>query len=82
LRRFEERLLALGRGQDLLTRNQWLGADLHELVASEIAAMCEDPDQQLSADGPSLILTSNAGLGLHIVFMNLPPTRQNTVPYP
>jgi two-component sensor histidine kinase len=69
--RFEERLLALGRGQDLLTRNQWLGADLHELVASEIAAMCEDPDQQLSADGPSLILTSNAGLGLHIVFHEL-----------
>ncbi len=69
--RFEERLLALGRGQDLLTHNQWLGADLHELVAAEIAAMCEDPDQQLKADGPSLILTSHAGLGLHLVFHEL-----------
>ncbi|MGF1622620.1 MAG: sensor histidine kinase [Rhodomicrobiaceae bacterium] len=69
--RFEERLLALGRGQDLLSRNQWLGAELHELVTSEIAAMCEDPDQQLSADGPSLILTANAGLGLHLVFHEL-----------
>jgi two-component sensor histidine kinase len=33
--------------------------------------MCEDPNQHLSADGPSLILTSNAGLGLHIVFHEL-----------
>ena len=37
--RFEARLLALSRAHDVLTRENWEGADLHEIVARAIRAV-------------------------------------------
>jgi len=71
IERFEERLMALARGQDLLTHQNWRSIKLHELISTEIAAIAEPGEHRLDAQGPSLSLTSNAGLALHLVLHEL-----------
>jgi HWE histidine kinase len=48
---FEHRLMALSTAHDMLTRENWEGAGLKEIVAGFMAAHCADDDGQYTADG-------------------------------
>ena len=50
---FEARLLALSRAHDVLTRENWEGADLHEIVARAIEPFAESGSERFSVRGPS-----------------------------
>lgn len=71
LDRFEERLHALARGQDLLSNRQWLGADLRALVALEVQALDLDENARLRCDGAHIELSPDAALSLHLVLHEL-----------
>lgn len=60
-----QRLSALGRAQDILTRSNFTEADIHDVIAAAI-----DPhrvtEDRISWAGPRLILTSQQALGLSL----------------
>ena len=60
-----QRLSALGRAQDILTRSNFTAADIHDVVAAAI-----DPhrvvEERISWSGPRLILSSQQALGLSL----------------
>ncbi len=60
-----ERLSALGRAQDILTRSNFTEADTHEVIAAAIAPhrVVED---RITWSGPALTLTSQQALGLSL----------------
>lgn len=52
---FEERLIALAKTHDVLTRENWQGADLHEIVTQAVAFAC-DSASRVEITGPRLVL--------------------------
>ncbi|MCA1443904.1 PAS domain S-box protein [Ensifer sp. IC4062] len=71
LRRFETRIIALARAHDLLTRESWEGADLHELLRDTIAPICAEPQQRLELAGPPFRLRPKLVLALSMAFHEL-----------
>lgn len=74
LTRFRGRLQSLASSQDLVTSSNWRGADLHELVASQVGRYCADPEQSIVLQGINPFLNPNAalhiGLALHELAVN------------
>ena len=70
-----QRLAALGRNQDLLTRRRWAGAPLRELITSQLAAVSDLIDTRVVVRGDLdvLLLPSAAeaiGLAVHELTTN------------
>jgi PAS domain S-box-containing protein len=70
LRAFEERLIALARAHDMLTREGWRGASLGEVVRETLAPHGGTPGR-VSASGPELRLGPGAAVALHMAFHEL-----------
>ena len=68
---FEARLLALSRAHDVLTRENWEGADLHEIVARAIEPFAEDGSERFSIRGPELRLKPKGALALAMALQEL-----------
>jgi len=67
--RFEKRLLALSRAYNLMTANNWQGADLRDIVATTVAPY--DAGQRITAEGPSIKLPSGHTLALAAALQEL-----------
>ena len=68
---FEERLVALSRAHDILTRESWEGADLRELATQVIAPLCIDHGNRVGILGPTLRLRPKVALSLSMAFHEL-----------
>ena len=58
--RFSERLHAMARAQDLLVARTWEGAQLTDLVRSQMAPFTEDVSARIEMKGPDIDLRSDA----------------------
>ncbi len=65
------RLHAMARAHDLLAREKWLGAHLHELIANEFAAYVGDDSAALAIAGDDLMLTARAAQTLSLALHEL-----------
>ena len=54
--RFQERLLALSQAHIALTRSEWTGAWLRELLTRELAPYCDGPSDRCQVQGPDIWL--------------------------
>ena len=70
-RQFESRLVALSRAHDVLTREDWEGVYLRDLIAETIAPICIHPEQRFRISGPSLRLRPKLALSLSMAFHEL-----------
>src|SRR5499427_3732257 len=72
--RFIERIRALSVNQDLLVRNEWQGADVEELVRTQLAPFTDLVGSRIVVHGPKLRLNAAAaqaiGLTLHELATN------------
>ena len=67
LAQFNDRLYTLAAAHDLLTRRNWEGADLGELLAEALRPYAG----QVTLDGPPAPLTPNAAVALAMIFHEL-----------
>jgi len=67
LGQFNDRIHALASAHDLLTRRNWEGADLGELLAEALQPYAN----QVSLEGPPLPLAPNAAVALAMIFHEL-----------
>lgn len=74
LSRFRGRIQSLASSQDLVTSSNWRGANLHELIAGQVALYCADPERNVRVAGANPYLNPNAalhiGLALHELAVN------------
>jgi PAS domain S-box-containing protein len=74
LERFGKRVEALAASQDLLVKNAWKGADLYELVRSQLAHLEDVIDTRIEIQGPALFVSASAaqaiGMALHELATN------------
>ena len=74
---FEERLFALARAHDLLTREAWQGASLSDVVRETLAPHDRGagggggPGSRIAASGPEVRLVPGAAVALHMAFHEL-----------
>jgi PAS domain S-box-containing protein len=72
--RFLERLRALAHCHDLLVKDSWRGASLHDLVSSQMRPFDEANSGRIDVQGPAIILKPDAvqhlGLALHELATN------------
>lgn len=68
---FEERVMALARAHDVLTRQHWEGADLRDIVAQATAPLCGQDGDRFSIRGPGLKLTPKQALSLAMALHEL-----------
>jgi PAS domain S-box-containing protein len=68
-RRFEPRLMALSAAHDRLTKNDWRGADLRDIVQDELHA--HGATDRASVCGPSIILPPRVSLSLSMALHEL-----------
>lgn len=71
VRAIRGRIGALARSHSLLSQSRWSGADLHELVAGEIAAFEQDFAQNVTIEGPAVTLRNKAAQSLSMVLHEL-----------
>lgn len=73
LTRFRGRIQSLASSQDLVTSSNWRGANLHELLAGQVALYCNDP-RCIRVTGANPYLNPNAalhvGLAMHELAVN------------
>jgi len=67
LNQFNDRLYTLASAHDLLTRRNWEGADLGELLAEALKPYAS----QISLEGPPVPLVPNAAVALAMIFHEL-----------
>ncbi|UIY30733.1 PAS domain-containing protein [Neorhizobium galegae] len=60
----ERRLMALAAAHDVLTRENWEGADIDDVVTGALAPFGEGGDYRFAVSGPSLRLLPRAALAL------------------
>jgi PAS domain S-box-containing protein len=74
IERFSNRVESLVTNQDLLVKNAWKGADLHDLVRSQLAHFEDLIGTRIDLNGPSLFVTAQAaqaiGMALHELATN------------
>ena len=74
LRRFDERVRAVAASQDLLVKNDWQGADLEQLIRSQLAHFEDFIDTRIMLAGPPLTITAAAaqalGMAIHELATN------------
>jgi PAS domain S-box-containing protein len=67
----DQRLLALARAHDVLTRESWHGAELGDIIAGTVAALEASPGQRVRASGPPVRLEPKAAVTLAMVLHEL-----------
>ncbi len=74
LERFTKRIEALSANQDLLVKNAWKGAELNELVHSQLAHFADSIGTRIAIEGPALFISAAAaqaiGMALHELAAN------------
>jgi two-component sensor histidine kinase len=69
---FEARLIALSKGHDVLTRENWAGAGLHEVVAEALGAYVGDARHpRVGFDGPEIRLRPKTALAISMALHEL-----------
>jgi two-component sensor histidine kinase len=68
---FEERLMALAWAYEILTREQWAGASLREVIQCTLAPHIDRAANRLGLEGPDLWLTPNWALSLALAMHEL-----------
>jgi two-component system, chemotaxis family, CheB/CheR fusion protein len=68
---FSARLMALAKTHDLLTRGEWQGAALRDIVEAEFEPYQNDAHTRWTADGPVTLLTAKFVLALGMAFHEL-----------
>ncbi len=68
---FEARLIALSKTHDVLTRQHWEGADVHEVVEEAVAAYRGPGQPRFRISGPALMLQPKAALALSLALHEL-----------
>jgi PAS domain S-box-containing protein len=69
--RFEERLLALSNAHDLLTRRQWSGVGLVELLEREFAPYAGGGEPAIRLEGPDIVLPARVSVAFGMVVHEL-----------
>jgi two-component sensor histidine kinase len=69
--RLEERIVALARTHDMLTRNDWEGTSLLSLLQNELAPFRDSREQHVRLDGPPVHLSPRYVLALGMTFHEL-----------
>ncbi len=67
----DQRLHALARAHDVLTRESWHGAELGDIIAGTVAALEASPGQRVRVSGPAVRLEPNAAVTLAMVLHEL-----------
>jgi PAS domain S-box-containing protein len=70
-RALDQRLQALARAHDILTRESWHGADLADIIAGTVAALEASPGLRVRTSGPSVRLDPKAAVTLALVMHEL-----------
>jgi PAS domain S-box-containing protein len=65
------RIKALGRANQLLSAERWVGADLHGLVADELAPFSLGEDGRVTHEGPAVALNASAAQSLALALHEL-----------
>jgi two-component sensor histidine kinase/PAS domain-containing protein len=68
---FEERLMALAWAYEIITREQWAGASLREVVERTLAPHADHGSRRISLEGPDLWLTPNRALSMALAVHEL-----------
>ncbi|WP_246742611.1 PAS domain-containing sensor histidine kinase [Microvirga splendida] len=68
---FQERLFALARAHDILTRDNWEGAELRDIVGEVIEPYCRLSSGRCDIDGPRVRLTPSMALALSMAVHEL-----------
>lgn len=68
---FQERLFALARAHDILTRDNWEGAELGEIVGEVIEPYCRESDGRCEMDGPHVRLRPGMALAVSMALHEL-----------
>lgn len=71
LRNFQDRLQALVRGHDLLTRKDWKHADLSEVVKAAIAPIEQAQSHRVSVSGPPVPLPPTTAVPMAMILHEL-----------
>lgn len=71
LHRFEDRLLALSRAHDLLTRRHWQDAPLDSLIREVLVPLAGEAAGRIKVDGPPAALDSRTALSLTMTINEL-----------
>ena len=69
--RFQERIQALAASQDLFVQSGWRGADIADLVRSQLAHFKDAIGTRIALSGPELVLTSAAAQAIGMVLHEL-----------
>ncbi|MCE4222830.1 sensor histidine kinase [Methylobacterium sp. C25] len=67
----EQRLLALSRAHDVLTRENWDGADLHDVVAQAIAPFRDRDGRRFRVTGPDVRVNPRMSLAIAMALQEL-----------
>jgi two-component sensor histidine kinase len=68
---FEERLMALAWTYEIITREQWSGASLREVIQRTMAPHVDRAGSRLTAEGPDLWLSPNRALSIALAMHEL-----------
>jgi PAS domain S-box-containing protein len=72
--RFEDRIQALASSQDLMVKNEWRGANLDDLIRSQLAHFQDLIGTRIEIQGPRLFISASAaqpiGMALHELATN------------
>lgn len=71
LRQFHDRLQALVRSHDLLTRRNWQRADLSEIVEAAIAPLKEEQGHRFAISGPQVSLPPTTAVPISMIMHEL-----------
>ncbi|AHM02981.1 Chemotaxis protein methyltransferase CheR [Roseibacterium elongatum DSM 19469] len=70
----QDRLAAISRTHDALTRSDWSGKSLHEIISEEVAPYADAVSERLRIDGPDVLLPPDmalsVGLAIHEMTTN------------
>jgi PAS domain S-box-containing protein len=69
--RISRRLHALSLNQDLLVASDWRGAELNQLVRSQVEALLDASDARVSLEGPSIVVRPSAAQSLGMAIYEL-----------
>ena len=70
-RKLGDRIVALSRAHDLLTRENWESATVHDLVQQAVATQQPEGQDRVNASGPAVRLDPRASLGLAMTLHEL-----------
>jgi two-component sensor histidine kinase len=68
---FSERIITLGRAHDVLTKENWTGAAMSEIVMKIAGAHCGPGNTRLRTSGPEVRLNAKQALALSMAFHEL-----------